>query len=86
MIQKVDLPITVVSVFDHKKRSAIPAKLIYEGREHKIEKVGMHHTYRDGRILFHVFSVNSSSMFFRLVLNTETLGWKLEEVADAEAN
>ena len=62
----------------------MPKKVLFEGNEHLIKKVGFHHCYRDGRTLYHVFSVASDSMFFRLVLNTETLGWMLEEIADGE--
>jgi hypothetical protein len=42
----------------------------------------LHHTFRSGRTLFHVFSVASKSLFFRLVLNTDTLFWRLEEISD----
>lgn len=86
MIQKLDLPVSVLLSFDHKKRISVPKKLLFEGREHLISKVGLHHTFRDGRVLYHVFSVANDTMFFRLVLNTETLGWTLTEVADEETN
>ncbi len=86
MIQKVDMPVSVLSLFDHKSRKNLPKKILYEGREHKITRVGYHHTFREGRTLYHVFSVASDSMAFRLVLNTETLAWRLEEVHDGEAN
>ena len=84
MIQKLDLPVSVVLCFDHKKGISVPKKLLFEGREHLISKVGLHHTFREGRILFHVFSVADDTMFFRLVLNTETLGWTLTEISDGE--
>lgn len=58
----------------------------YAGHEHKIEKLGLHHTYRAGRTLYHVFSVASHDLFFRLVLDTDNLLWKLTEVSDGEAN
>ncbi|MCL4398136.1 hypothetical protein M1403_03910 [Patescibacteria group bacterium] len=77
MIQKIDLPVSVAFTDS-------PKKLLFEGREHLIKKVGYHHVFREGRTLFHVFSVASDSMFFRLVLNTETLKWRLTEVADGE--
>lgn len=64
----------------------MPKKVLFEGREHLITKLGYHHVFRAGRTLFHVFSVASKTMFFRLVLNTETLSWTLEEVADEEAS
>ena len=63
-----------------------PQKVWYGGREHLIEKIGLHHTYRAGRTLYHVFSVASSDLFFRLVLDTDNLLWKLTEVSDGEAN
>lgn len=86
MIQKLDLPVSVVSVFDHKTRTTIPKKVLFEGREHAISKIGFHHTFREGRVLYHVFSVASDTMFFRLVFNSENLFWKLTEIADGETN
>lgn len=86
MIQKINIPVSVVSSFNHKERTFIPRKVLFEGREHKITRLGYHHTYRQGRTLYHVFSVTSETMFFRLVFNTETLAWNLEEVADGESN
>lgn len=86
MIQKLNLPVSVITVYNHKTRIVEPKKVLFEGREHKIVKIGYHHTFRDGRTLFHVFSAASESLFFRLVLSTDTLHWTLEEVADGETN
>lgn len=72
--------------FDHKKRLTLPVSVLFEGQEYPIVKLGFHHTYREGRVLYHVFSVAGSTIFFRLVLNTETLGWLLTEVHDGEVN
>lgn len=63
-----------------------PQKVIYGGREHTIEKIGLHHTYRAGRTLYHVFSVASDNLFFRLVLDTDNLLWRLTEVSDGQTN
>lgn len=81
-----NLPVSVVSLFDHKTRTNWPKKILFEGREHEVVKVGFHHTFREGRTLFHVFSVASNAMFFRLVFNSETLSWTLTEVHDNETN
>ncbi len=86
MIQKLDVPVSVLSVFDHRTRTTMPKKVLFDGREHKIIKIGFHHTFRDGRTLYHVFSAASESMFFRLVLDTDTLSWRLLEVHDGETN
>jgi hypothetical protein len=86
VIQQLKVPVTVTSVFDHRKRIYTPTKVIFDGREFDILKVGYHHTYRDGRTLLHVFSVASLSSFFKLVHNTDNLSWELEEVDDGEVN
>lgn len=84
MIQRVSTPVSVAFVFDHKARQMIPKTIWWEGKTYQIIKLGFHHTYRQGRTLYHVFSVESPTLFFRVVLNTETLVWTLEEIADGE--
>lgn len=82
MMQKISTPVSVDLVFDHRRRAVMPKEIIWEGRTYPILKVGLHHTYRNGRTLFHVFSVASETLFFRLVLNTDSLFWSLEEIND----
>ncbi len=84
MIQKISVPIHVTCTFDSKLRKVFPEIVVWEGRSYPIKKIGLHHTYRLGRTLFHVFSVESASLFFRLVLNTDNLFWTLEEISDGE--
>lgn len=82
MLEKISAPVSVGLLFDHKMRKCVPKWVKWEGKLYKIEKIGFHHTYREGRVLYHVFSVASKTLFFRLVLNTETLIWRLEELSD----
>ncbi len=84
MIQNISVPVSVTLAFDHKLRKVFPNIVKWEGRIYKISKVGLHHTFRDGRTLFHVFSVESPELFFKLVLDTDTLYWRLEQIADGE--
>lgn len=86
MIQKINIPVSVIFAFNHKTRSAAPKKVLFEGREYNVTRVGFHHTFREGRTLFHVFSAVSETMFFRLVLDTDTLAWRAEEISDGEPN
>lgn len=86
MIQKLSVPVTVFSLFDHRRRTYTPTKVVFDGREFEIIKIGYHHTFRDGRTLLHVFSVASRSSFFKLIHNTDNLSWMLEEVDDGEVN
>lgn len=59
-----------------------PKYVIWKGRNYTITRVGLHHHFREGKTLYHVFSVLSQSIFFRLKMNTENLLWRLEEVED----
>lgn len=85
MIQKLEIPVSVVCVFNHKTRSFMPKKVLFENKEYLIKKLGYHHTFCEGRTLFHVFSVSNDTMFFKLVFNTQNLSWILEEISDDNA-
>jgi hypothetical protein len=82
MIQKISEPVSVGLVFDCKNMLVCPRWVLWNGRRYPIVKLGLHHTFREGRTLFHVFSAAGETLFFRLVLNSETLHWKLEEISD----
>jgi AAA+ ATPase superfamily predicted ATPase len=86
MIEKISAPIAVLLYFDPAKRKLIPFRIRWDGRLYNIKRIGMHHTYYEGRTLMHVFSVESDTLFFRLVFNTQNLHWRLEEIADELPN
>lgn len=82
MIQKMSAPVSVDLVYDHRKHRSIPRKLLWDGRIFPVTRLGLHHTFRQGRDLFHVFSLTSGSLSFRLKLDTTNLFWTLEEISD----
>jgi hypothetical protein len=84
MLQAVSAPISVLLHFDHRKRLVLPKHLNWEGRDYPVVKIGLHHTYRRGRTLYHVFSVQTDNLFFRLLLDTDTLFWRVEQISDGE--
>jgi hypothetical protein len=57
----------------------VPKYVIWKGRSHTISKIGLHHHFREGNTLYHVFSVATNTLFLRLKLNTDNLQWTLEE-------
>lgn len=59
-----------------------PKYVIWKGRNYTITKIGLHHHFRQGNTLYHVFSVVTDTLFLRLKLNTEDLTWRLEEIED----
>ena len=57
-----------------------PRWVKWKNKIYKVEKIGFHHTYREGKVLYHVFSVATESLFMRLLFDTETLDWRLTDV------
>lgn len=82
MIHKVNDPVSVKLICDHKRKLVYPQEILWEGHKHIIKKIGLRHSSRVGKVLYHVYSVASDTLFFRLVLDTETLFWQLEEISD----
>jgi hypothetical protein len=69
-------PVTVGSV------NGDPKYVIWKGRNYTITKIGLHHHFRQGNTLYHIFSVVTDTLFLRLKLNTDDLTWRLEEIED----
>lgn len=59
-----------------------PRWVKWKNKVHKVEKIGLHHTYREGKSLYHVFSLVTKTLFMRLIFDTETLNWRLTDVED----
>jgi hypothetical protein len=59
-----------------------PKYIIWKGRNYTVTGIGLHHRFREGSTLYHVFSVTTDTLFLRLRLNTDNLLWKLEEIED----
>lgn len=79
--------VSVISFYDRNKGQAQPLKVIWQGRDYIIKQVGYHWPVRMGRKLVHVFSVvTENNTSFKLVHDTETLHWILEEVIDEFAS
>jgi len=72
----IDEKVTVGMVND------IPKYVIWKGRSHTITKVGLHHHFREGSTLYHIFSVATNTLFLRLKLDTDNLIWRLEEIEE----
>jgi hypothetical protein len=86
MIQKIDVPVSVSFSFDSKKQRVFPKWVVWSGRLYAILKIGLHHKFKMGSTLYHVFSVESKTLFFKLILNTDNLHWRLQEISDGLPN
>ena len=80
MPETINEPVSVTLWSNHTTRKVLPYSLYWHGRKYSITTVGLHHTVWEGRRLFHIFSVSDGNTFFKLVMDSETLAWKLIEV------
>ena len=76
--EKISQKIEVVMIF--KKDEAVPYFLKWNNRHYKIEKVNMVNKFWRGETLFYHFYVSDDANTFKLLFDTETLIWRLEEV------
>lgn len=61
----------------------IPLSMHWKNRDYKITKIGLKHNLYEGKILIHVFSVLSDTLFLKLKFNTKYLTWNLMEISEA---
>lgn len=84
MAEKIDQSVSVSLIFDHKKRKTLVAKVLWNNRVYEITRQGLHHTYKKGGTLMHVFSIASDTISFKLLLDSSSLNWTLEETYDQD--
>ncbi len=77
--------VSVITVYDAKKRSVRPYKLLWQNREYKITKIGYYHAVRRGKTILHMYYVTSNNLDFALECNGDNLHWSLKEVVDGSA-
>lgn len=81
MAEAINESVSVNFLSNHLKGTAYPWVIFWRGRRYTITRVGLHHTLRDGRVLYHLYSVTDGMTFFHLRFDTETLSWKLLEIS-----
>ena len=82
MIQIISEPVSVTTTFDADKRATRPISLQWGNQIYEVAQLGLRHSYKEGNVRHHIFSVVANDLFFRLNLNADTLSWTLEEVSD----
>lgn len=83
MTTPINESVSVNLLSNHFKGLATPTSFYWRGRRYLMNKLGMRHVRREGRILFHVFSVTDGTNCYRLEFNTENLTWRLMEIENA---
>lgn len=79
---------SVVMYYSARKRVALPHLISWQNTEYHVGEIGYHHKIREGRTLFHVYELidTSSSIWFRLKLNTDNLHWNVEAISDGNGD
>jgi hypothetical protein len=72
-------PISVTMMYNHHQHKTVPLELIWRNRHYPITQIGLHHTYKEGDTLKHVFSVVSKDNFFEMSFDTNDLTWRLQK-------
>jgi hypothetical protein len=86
MIETINEKVSVISIYDAQKHTSLPYLVKWQGKKYRIVKIGYHHRQRQGRIMKHIYSVSSTTLFFRLNFDSENLSWTLEQVSDGLAD
>lgn len=79
MYSKILEPIEVLTAF--KKDRVEPMVFKWGNRHYQVKKVNLVHTERRGREKIYIFSVSDEANAYRLSFSSETLKWRLEEMA-----
>jgi len=85
-MEKIDEQVSVNLVYDTATGTAIPKHIRWKNRVYTTEKLGLHYTIHRGTTLLHLFAIATHQLYFLLSFVTNTLHWRLEEVADAAAS
>lgn len=82
MLESIDEKISVVMIFSQKNNKAYPYKMLWRQSEIIFSEITYHHLVREGRVVSHIFHATDNTNDYKLILDTQTLNWKLIEVSD----
>jgi hypothetical protein len=85
MLEQINEQVDCIVIY-RKRIGAQPYKIRWNGKDYIIKKIGYHHRQKQGKVMFHIFSVASDNLDFRLRHDPESLTWTLEEVSDGLVN
>ncbi len=84
MIRRPNDPIDVLARFTRNPLCVTIRSVTYRGRKYVIQEVSYAYLVRKGRTLLHIFWATAQGITFKLVLNTESLAWTIQEIHDHE--
>lgn len=83
MTRTINQPVRVVLIADQTRAHGTrPYCVDWDGKRHKVERLGMYHSYRKGTRKIHVFSVSTATLDMRVEIDSETFECFLTEISD----
>jgi hypothetical protein len=79
MYEKISEPIEVLAAF--RKDRTEPMVFKWGNRHYQVKRVNLVHTERKGREKMYIFSVSDDANAYRLTFSSETMEWRLEDMA-----
>jgi len=86
MIEKIGERVSVSLIYNANTGKLLPSHLKWKNQLFYIHQLGLHYTRYEGTTLIHMFSVCDQTHYFLLSLDTKTLHWTLEQIADGVTN
>jgi hypothetical protein len=88
MTETINEKVSVITIFKQSplKNEVIPYLVKWQGRKYKIKKIGFQHSIREGRNVYHIFTVSTENIDMRLKFDTQNMHWILEEITDGFTN
>lgn len=86
MLNQVNIPISVITIFDAVKKTSIPYKIKWNNQIYKITNLAYYHQIKEGSKIHHIYHVSDGNLDFKIRLDSSSLNWILEEVSDGLAN
>ena len=86
MHAKINERVKILSIYDPVSGKTTPYRMKWRDQVHRIKQVTYYHPERMGREILHIFHLTDGNLDFKVVLNSETLSWMLEEVSDGNVN
>lgn len=88
MKEKINEEVSVVMYYSTKQKRVAPHLLHWQNKDYSLGQVDYYHSYMEGQERQHIFELvdKSSSLWFRLRLDSSNLHWTLEAIHDGLAN
>ncbi|GDX61961.1 hypothetical protein LBMAG33_2710 [Candidatus Levyibacteriota bacterium] len=81
-MQEINEPISVIFIYNSKKRYAKPYKINWKEKDYIVEEVCIHYFQEKKGIFHHIYVIKSGNTIMEIIMNSRTLFWEIERIGD----